>query len=215
MFMPAELVVCAGRRLIWVRAELSVRYASEAARALGCAGLDCSRAICDAEDDSVLAASRGEGMICSPDLTEPAPLAWGVFRSMEEEPMVAGPGTLPVFCTEANVTSVSREIELTVMVSIYTSGVIGACAIARKGPCSPGIVAHQGHPPMRPTRRHVRKESLLRTGENVMTVFLVLGISAAVLAIGFFIGTSWLLRQRSDIFRTLTQSQTRSDSTGL
>ena len=38
-----------------------------------------------------------------------------------------------------------------------------------------------------------------------MTVLLLLGISAAVLAIGFFIGTSWLLRQRSDIFRTLTR----------
>ena len=38
-----------------------------------------------------------------------------------------------------------------------------------------------------------------------MTVLLLLGIAAAVLVIGFFVGTSWLLRVRSDIFRILSQ----------
>ncbi len=38
-----------------------------------------------------------------------------------------------------------------------------------------------------------------------MSVYFVLGIAAAVLVIGFFVGTSWLLRVRSDIFRILSQ----------
>jgi hypothetical protein len=38
-----------------------------------------------------------------------------------------------------------------------------------------------------------------------MTVFLILGVLAVALMLTFFLGTMWLLRVRSDIFKRLAR----------